>query len=155
MGTEIERKFLVSDDGWRGSVPGRRIRQGYLCLDPERTVRVRTAGERAWLTVKGPTIGVTRPEFDYAIPLADAQQMLDTLCHQPLIDKTRYKIPLGAHLWEVDEFHGANDGLVIAEVELASETEHFERPAWLGAEVSGDARYFNVNLFRRPYGDWD
>lgn len=154
MGTEIERKFLVSGDGWRGSAPGRRIRQGYLSVDPARTVRVRTAGERAWLTVKGAMTGLSRPEFDYAIPLADARQMLDTLCHQPLIDKTRYKIRHGDHLWEVDEFHGANDGLVIAEVELDSETEYFARPPWLGAEVSDDPRYFNVNLFRHPYRDW-
>lgn len=154
MGTEIERKFLVSGDGWRGTEPGPRIRQGYLSLDPARAVRVRTAGERAWLTVKGALTGLSRPEFDYAIPLADACQMLDDLCHQPLIDKTRYKIRHGDHLWEVDEFHGANDGLVIAEVELGSESESFARPPWLGPEVSDDPRYFNINLFRHPYRNW-
>ena len=154
MGTEIERKFLVSGDGWRGNAPGGRIRQGYLSVDPARAVRVRTAGERAWLTVKGALTGLSRPEFDYAIPLADARQMLDALCRQPLIDKTRYHIRHGDHLWEVDEFHGANDGLVIAEVELESETESFARPPWLGPEVSDDPRYFNINLFRHPYRDW-
>lgn len=154
MGTEIERKFLVSGDGWRGGDPVCRIRQGYLSADPARTVRVRTAGERAWVTIKGVTVGCTRPEFDYPIPVADAQQMLDTLCHLPLIDKTRHKIRHGDHLWEVDEFHGANDGLVIAEIELDSETESFARPPWLGLEVSDDPRYFNVNLFRHPHRDW-
>lgn len=154
MSTEIERKFLVSGDDWRDGDPGRRIRQGYLSVDPARAVRVRTAGDRAWLTVKGATSGVSRQEFDYPIPLADAQQMLDTLCHQPLIDKTRHNIRHGVHLWEVDEFHGANDGLVIAEIELGSETESFERPSWLGPEVSDDPRYYNVNLFRYPYRDW-
>ena len=154
MGTEIERKFLVAGDGWRASAPGRHIRQGYLSVDPARAVRVRTAGEKAWLTVKGALTGLSRPEFDYAIPLADARQMLDTLCHQPLIDKTRYKIRHGDHLWEVDEFHGANGGLVIAEVELDSETEIFARPPWLGPEVSDDPRYLNINLFRHAYREW-
>lgn len=154
MKTEIERKFLVSGDGWRPGMPGRRIRQGYLSIDKARTVRLRVAGDQAWLTIKGATTGCTRVEFEYPVPVDDAQQMLDALCLRPLIDKTRYEIRCGNHLWEVDEFHGVNEGLVIAEIELGSEGEAFERPPWLGAEVSDDPRYFNANLVRHPFQAW-
>ncbi len=153
MAKEIERKFLVAGDGWR-SRQGRRYRQAYLSTDKERTVRVRVVDESAWLTIKGLTRGVTRSEFEYPIPLADAETLLEDLCLQPVIDKTRYLVPVGQHTWEVDEFHGVNEGLVVAEIELASEDEAFEKPDWLGEEVSGDSRYFNANLITHPFSQW-
>ncbi len=154
MGTEIERKFLVVGTAWKAGLQGNRVRQGYLCVEKERTVRVRAVDEHGWLTVKGVTRGVSRLEFEYPIPVADAHRLLDALCLQPIIDKTRYEIRHRGHLWEVDEFHGANQGLVVAEIELDSEDEAFARPPWLGDEVSDDARYFNAELVRHPYRDW-
>ena len=154
MGTEIERKFLVSGTSWKTAASGRDIRQGYLSLDKERTVRVRAVEDQAWITVKGLTRRFSRQEFEYEIPLEDARQLLESLCHQPLIEKTRYRVRHGENLWVVDEFHGANDGLVLAEIELASEQENFDRPPWLGAEVSDDARYFNARLAIEPFRDW-
>ena len=153
MGTEIERKFLIASDDWRRDGQGERFQQGYLSVDPDRTVRVRLAGERAQLTIKGRTIGATRPEFEYDIPVEDARQLL-SLCIPPLIDKTRYRLPSGAHTWEVDEFHGVNAGLVVAEVELASEDELVVLPEWVGAEVTGQPDYYNANLIQRPYSTW-
>ncbi|HEX5854752.1 MAG TPA: CYTH domain-containing protein [Thermoanaerobaculia bacterium] len=154
MGLEIERKFLVTDDSWKVLATGVPCRQGYLSSAPERNVRVRIAGEKGTLTVKGLNDGVTRAEFEYAIPAEDAAAMLDRLCEKPLIEKTRYRIPFGAHTWEVDEFHGENAGLVVAEVELRSADEKPARPAWVGREVSSDARYFNSNLAKRPFTTW-
>jgi adenylate cyclase len=146
VGQEIERKFLVRGEPWKQGAPGVRMRQGYLSLDKERTVRVRVAGEQAWLTIKGEPRGLTRAEFEYEIPLADARRLLDELCHQPILDKTRYRIRHGAHMWEIDVFHGPHEGLVLAEIELASENEAFARPHWIAEEVSGDPRYANANL---------
>lgn len=154
MSTEIERKFLVAGPGWKDGAVGRRLRQGYLSVEEERTVRVRAVDDQAWLTIKGLATGFTRVEYEYPIPAADARELLDSLCHQPIIDKTRYAIRHAGHLWEVDEFHGANAGLVVAEIELRSEQEAFTRPPWLGAEVSDDPRYFNANLIRHPFRDW-
>lgn len=154
MSSEIERKYLVLQDAWRPVAPGTLYRQGYLSSAKERVVRVRIAGDAGYLTVKGPTVGVTRPEFDYAIPLADARLMLDRLCERPLIEKTRYRETYKGHRWEIDEFHGDNAGLIIAEIELANEREPFELPPWAGAEVSDDPRYFNSNLARDPYKNW-
>jgi adenylate cyclase len=154
MGMEIERKFLVSGQGWKTGLDGRHYRQGYLSADPGRSVRIRMVGDSAWLTIKGGTTGYSRVEFEYPIPTQDAQHLLDELCIRPVIDKTRHEIRYGAHRWEIDEFHGANEGLVIAEIELAAEDEHFERPPWLGAEVSDDPRYYNVNLARHPFSRW-
>ena len=154
MGEEIERKFLVIGDAWRGPEPGMPFRQGFLSTEPERTVRVRVAGARGWLTIKGKSIGTRRAEFEYEIPLADAQRMLDTLCKRPLIEKVRYVVPVGRHTWEVDVFEGENAGLVVAELELQSEDEGFERPEWIGQEVSHDPRYFNSNLVEHPYSTW-
>jgi adenylate cyclase len=153
MPAEIERKFLVADESWRDGTPGVRIDQGYLSQDPERTVRVRVAGEHAWITIKGRTEGITRAEFEYAIPVEDAQDLLG-LCLPSVIDKTRYEISHGGHLWEIDVFHGANLGLVIAEVELADEAISPDLPPWVGAEVSADARYFNSCLAAVPYAKW-
>lgn len=153
MACEIERKFLVADDSWRGGSPGVRLAQGYLTLDPDRTVRVRLAGENAWLTVKGRTQGITRAEFEYAIPPDDARILLG-MCLPSVIDKTRHRIDFGGHVWEVDVFHGANEGLVLAEVELDYESANPELPPWIGVEVSDDARYYNANLASHPFCDF-
>ena len=153
MGKEIERKFLVTGEAWK-AYPGVTIRQGYLTTDPERTVRVRTKGEKGFLTVKGKTVGAVRAEYEYEIPVEDANQMLDTLCHRPLIEKTRYHAPFGEHLWEVDLFFGENEGLVVAEVELSDEEEEPEMPIWVGEEVTHDPRYFNASLIANPYKNW-
>jgi len=156
MATEIERKFLVSSDAWRDEADvGTRFRQGYLIGAEKASVRVRIEGERANINIKSATLGVRRQEYEYAIPLAEAEEILDTLCEQPQIEKTRYHVPVGGHTWEVDVFAGDNEGLIVAEVELAHEDEPFERPAWLGGEVSHDTRYYNVCLVRHPYKDWD
>ena len=153
MPSEIERKFLVTDDSWRDGTPGVRIAQGYLSHDPERTVRVRIGGEKAWLTIKGRTHGITRAEFEYEIPPDEARSLLG-LCLPSVIDKTRHEISHAGHLWEVDVFHGENAGLLIAEVELADESISPELPPWVGAEVSAEVRYFNACLAVLPYAKW-
>ncbi len=154
MGKEIERKFLVKGTAWKALAPGTVYRQGYLSTVKERTVRVRTVGEKGFLTIKGVTTGVTRAEFEYEVPAADANAMLDGLCEKPLVEKTRYKIPLDGYTWEVDEFHGDNDGLVVAEVELKSADEKPPKPEWVAEEVSSDPRYFNSNLVKKPFKTW-
>ena len=154
MGKEIERKFLVRGDSWRAGAHGKRYRQGYLSTVKERTVRVRVAGDQGYVTIKGITIGDTRPEYEYEIPLADANEMIDKLCERPFIEKTRYRIPQGEVVFEVDEFEGVNHGLIVAEVELKSEDEKFDKPGWLGDEVSNDPRYFNANLVAKPFTTW-
>ena len=152
MATEIERKFLVVGEGWRQG-PGARFLQGYLNRDKHRTVRVRVAGNRAHLTIKGLTTGASRAEFEYAVPLADGEAML-TLCDGPIIEKVRYRTGYQGNSWEIDEFAGANSGLVVAEIELESENESFPKPPWLGPEVTSDPRYFNSNLATNPYSTW-
>jgi adenylate cyclase len=154
MGTEIERKFLVDRTQWAPGPSARRLRQGYLSIDSERTVRVRLAGDAAWLTIKGRTHGISRLEFEFPVPAEDARQMLEHLCIRPIIDKTRHVAHYAGHDWEIDEFHGANAGLVLAEIELAAPDEIFARPPWLGAEVSDDPRYFNACLVNRPFSLW-
>ncbi|WP_456386377.1 CYTH domain-containing protein [Desulfolithobacter sp.] len=155
MGLEIERKFLVRGDTWRNESDGIPYRQGYLCLDRERTVRVRTIDEQqGFVTIKGASAGVTRMEFEYSIPVQDALTMLDNLCEKPLIEKKRYTIMDNGHTWEVDEFFGENQGLIIAEIELTSEDQEFSKPDWVGEEVTGDPRYFNSSLIRAPYATW-
>jgi len=154
MGVEIERKFLLAGDAWRGLGLAVLLRQGYLSSARERVVRVRIEGEQAMLTIKGANVGATRGEWEYPIPLADAVELLDGLCEQPLIEKVRHRIEHAGMVWEVDEFLGANAGLVVAEIELASEDQPFEKPEWIGAEVSGDARYYNANLIRHPFSQW-
>lgn len=153
MPAEIERKFLVTDESWRKGAVGTPYVQGYLSRDPERIVRIRRAGEKAFVTIKGLTTGVTRAEFEYAIPPADADAMF-ALCLGPLIEKTRFLVPWGGKRWEVDEFYGDNAGLIVAELELASEDEVFERPPWLGREVSDDPRYGNSRLVEHPFRTW-
>lgn len=155
MATEIERKFLVKDDSWRNqAAESVDMRQGYLEGGGGASVRIRVQGGRAFLNIKSATLGVWRREYDYAIPLQDAGEMLDHLCQRPLIEKTRYHVPYGDHTWEVDVFEGDNAGLIVAEVELDSEDEVFARPPWLGEEVSHDPRYYNVCLVKHPYKDW-
>lgn len=154
MAHEIERKFLVDVAAWKPVDAGTLFRQGYLSSHKERVVRVRIEGTAAKLTIKGATQGVTRVELEYSIPLGDAELMLATLCEQPLIEKTRHKELHGGKLWEIDVFHGDNDGLVMAELELASEDETYETPAWVLREVSDDPRYYNSNLISAPYKSW-
>jgi CYTH domain-containing protein len=154
MAKEIERKFLVKDDSWRNSGPGKPYRQGYLCTAKERTVRVRTAGDKGFITVKGVSSGAARSEYEYEIPLADANEILDHLTERPLIEKTRYRIPYNGVVWEVDEFGGENRGLVLAEVELKDEHQEFSRPPWIGREVTDDPRFYNVNLVSHPFSKW-
>lgn len=152
MAIEIERKFLVTDDQWRDA-PAVYFCQGYLNRSKERTVRIRVAGERGFLTIKGANKGASRTEFEYEIPLADAKQLL-TLCDGPLIEKYRRNIVHDKMLWEVDEFFGENLGLVVAEIELESEDQSFLKPDWVGEEVTEDARYYNSNLSSLPYNLW-
>jgi adenylate cyclase len=154
MPAEIERKFLLASSEWRSNVTeSRRIAQGYLSRDPARTVRVRISGEKAFMTIKGKTEGISRTEIEFPLPLETAQNLLP-LCFQPLIDKTRHLVPHDGHFWEIDEFHGANTGLIVAEIELEAEDTAFARPDWLGEEVSHDFRYTNASLSERPFREW-
>lgn len=154
MAQEIEKKFLITNEDWRGLAEGRHYCQGYLSTQKGRTVRVRTIGEKGFLTVKGRTVGETRLEFEYEIPIKDARELLRELCHKPLIEKIRYKIPFDGFTWEVDEFAGENQGLIFAEIELKYEGEIFSQPHWIGKEVTDDPRYYNANLVNTPYRDW-
>jgi len=153
MALEIERKFLVNNSAWR-EAQGVMYRQGYLNSVKERTVRVRIIGDKGYLTVKGISRGAVRAEYEYEIPGVEAEAMLDDLCEKPLIEKMRYKIAYKGFVWEVDEFCGDNQGLIVAEVELESEDQKFEPPEWIGEEVTGDPRYFNANLIHHPYCRW-
>lgn len=154
MAKEIERKFLVKSLEWKEQAEGILYRQGYLNSLKERTVRIRTINEKAFITIKGITVGVSRLEFEYEIPFADAKQMLDELVEKPIIEKYRYKLKQGDLMWEIDEFLGENEGLIVAEVELKDAQQTFVKPAWLGEEVSSDPRYFNSNLVLNPYKNW-
>ena len=154
MGVEIERKFLLCGDGWRKLGEPVLLRQGYLSSHPDRTVRVRIEGGKGTMTIKGRSSGATRSEWEYEIPLSDANELLDGLCEKPIIEKHRRRIAFGAHVWEVDEFLGANQGLVVAEVELAFEEQQFDKPDWIGEEVTHDRRYFNSSLIARPFSSW-
>jgi len=155
MATEIERKFLVVDDRWRGESRRRqRLVQGYLANTDRGSIRVRLEGDRASLNIKSMTLDVTRSEFDYPIPVDEAEIILHSLCMKPLIEKTRHYLVHEGHTWEVDEFHGDNAGLVVAEIELRDKSEPFAKPSWLGKEVSDDPRYYNVCLVERPFRSW-
>jgi adenylate cyclase len=153
MGVETERKFLVSDDAWRSQGTPVSYAQGYLARGNGVTVRIRIAGEKAFLTVKGPVEGISRPEYEYPVPVEDARGMM-TLCTDPVIEKQRTRVPHGSHVWEVDEFSGDNSGLIIAEVELSSAEDEVSLPPWVGPEVTGDPRYYNSNLAVHPYRVW-
>ncbi len=153
MALEIERKFLVKGDAWRRE-QGTMYRQGYLNTDKRRNVRVRTINDKGYLAIKGIARGAVRVEYEYDIPRAEAEAMLDDICEKPLIEKKRYKIRFKGVNWEVDEFFGENQGLIVAEVELESEDEEVIKPEWIGEEVTGDPKYFNANLIHHPYNTW-
>ena len=152
MAKEIERKFRVKEGTWR-QAKSTKYRQGYLSTVKERTVRVRTIEDKGYLTIKGISIGASRMEYEYEIPRQDADALLG-ICAKPLIEKNRYKVAHGGFVWEVDEFFGENQGLIVAEIELESEDQYFSMPDWVGEEVSGDPRYFNSNLIKNPYTTW-
>ncbi|MEA5466926.1 CYTH domain-containing protein [Leptothoe sp. PORK10 BA2] len=154
MAQEIERKFLVQNETWRTLAEGRYYCQGYIPTQGKQTVRIRIVGDQGYLTLKGPAKGISRSEFEYAIPLADAQRMLQELCQKPLIEKHRYRIPIGPVVWEVDDFLGENQGLILAEVELTQAEQTVALPSWIGTEVTGDPRYYNSNLVLYPFKDW-
>lgn len=155
MPREIERKFLVSADLWRviAKPTGKHYRQGYILSEEQRTVRVRVAGDKGYLTLKGKTVGISRDEFEYEIPVAEAEDILNKFTNNGT-EKIRYCITAGEHTWEVDEFLGSNKGLIVAEIELKYEDDAFEKPYWVGPEVSADPRYTNASLAVYPYRDW-
>jgi CYTH domain-containing protein len=155
MGFEIERKYLIGHNKWQqiDKPTGQMYRQGYLLTDPEKTIRVRLTETTGFLTIKGLSVGATRPEYEYEIPLQDAKELLDNFSISEL-QKIRYKIKYNNKIWEVDEFLGDNLGLVIAEIELASEEEQFDIPEWIDKEVTGDEKYYNSNLTVEPYKNW-
>lgn len=153
MATEIERKFLLKPGVWKPVLEGRRMTQGYLSRDPDRTVRVRIIGDEAFMTVKSRRTGISRTEIEFPIALDHARDLM-ALCHQPVIDKTRHGVIHDGMLWEVDVFHGANDGLIVAEIELPAEDTSFTRPDWIGEEVSRDPRYTNSRLSETPFQSW-
>ncbi|HOQ75379.1 MAG TPA: CYTH domain-containing protein [Thermoclostridium sp.] len=155
MGKEIERKFLVKDCSYKDKASSCKVyRQGYISVQPDRVIRVRTDGERGYLTLKGPSSGVARLEYEYEIPLPDAEEMLSLMCDKPIIEKRRYIVFHEGVEWEVDEFEGENQGLCIAEIELEQEGQSFSLPPWIGPEVTGDPRYYNANLVKSPYKSW-
>lgn len=153
MAVEVERKFLVKSDSWREGARGCRIRQGYLCIGEDATVRIRSAGERAFITVKSKTEGISRAEFEYTIPSEDAARMLEDLCAKPIIEKVRYEVPFAGKTWTVDVFEADNTGLIVAEIELTGPDEQVELPPWVGEEVTYDPRYRNSALVSAPLGD--
>ncbi|RMH17649.1 MAG: CYTH domain-containing protein [Gammaproteobacteria bacterium] len=156
MGVEIERKFLVKDDTWKAhSIHQEEIAQGYLANTDKCSVRIRLSGESAFLNIKSMTLGVWRQEYDYDIPTEDARSLLKSLCQKPVIEKTRYHVPWKGHVWEIDVFHGANQGLVLAEVELQAEDEAFALPPWIGKEVTHLERYYNVTLVQHSFDQWN
>jgi adenylate cyclase len=154
MGMEIERKFLLRDESWRREAVGTSYTQGYISKEKDHTVRIRIAGEKAYITIKGAVEGISRPEFEYVIPLEDARELMK-LCKGPLIDKTRYRIPFEGLVWEVDVFHGENLGLIVAEVELTDPDQRVVFPPWVGEEVTGDPRFYNSSLSILPFGRWE
>jgi adenylate cyclase len=155
MSIEIEHKFLLATADWRKQIQKSvKYKQGYLSSQPSSSIRVRIADTHAWLNIKSATIGTQRLEFEYEIPLPDAEQIITTLCAKPLIEKTRHFVPNDHNLWEIDEFEGDNQGLIVAEIELSEVGQHFTKPPWLGAEVTHDLRYYNNNLTVNPYKNW-
>lgn len=155
MALEIEHKFLVKGDGWREDADsGQQLRQGYLNTEGDASMRVRVSGDRADLNIKAAVVGNARAEYEYPIPLDDAHEILDNLCGGRIVDKVRYCVKVGGHTWEVDVFEGRNAGLVVAEIELSETGEHFERPDWLGPEITEDKRYYNHYLALYPYREW-
>jgi adenylate cyclase len=155
MAKEIERKFTVTSDTWRVYVTHQEnFIQGYLANNKSCSIRVRLSGDSATLNIKSAALNVYRDEFDYPIPLPDGKELLTRICQPPFIEKTRYYVQYRDHTWEIDEFKGENKGLVIAEIELKSTDELFDRPDWVGKEVSDDYRYYNVMLLEHPFKNW-
>ena len=155
MAVEIEKKFLLANNKWRDKVEKRvKFCQGYLVGSKKASVRVRIEADKSNINIKGATLGIRRQEFEYPIPMEDAKELLETLCDAPLIEKTRHYVYSGDHTWEIDEFSGDNAGLIVAEIELNNENEHFEVQDWLGEEVSEDKRYYNSMLIKNPYKNW-
>ena len=150
---EIERKYLVVNKLYKSGTPIH-ISQGYICSEENRVVRVRIKGDKAYITIKNATIGFARNEYEYEIPVADAEAMLHNTCQQPIIDKTRYVLEHKGFMWEVDEFHGDNEGLVVAEIELEDKDAVFDLPDFVGEEVTGQPQYYNACLFKKPYKKW-
>ncbi|HEY9061415.1 MAG TPA: CYTH domain-containing protein [Pseudobacteroides sp.] len=155
MGSEIERKFLTQSDDYKNMSKGVPYMQGYICSGKGRVVRVRIAGAKGYITIKGPHEGIKRAEYEYEIPVDDAREMLENLCTKPLIEKHRYSVPHEGFIWEIDEFHGENEGLVVAEIELDNENQKFSIPSWIGKEVTGESKYYNSSLIKNPYTKWD
>ncbi|KNY28252.1 CYTH domain-containing protein [Pseudobacteroides cellulosolvens] len=155
MGSEIERKFLTQSNNYRNISEGVPYMQGYICSGKGKVVRVRVAGTKGYITIKGPHKGIKRAEYEYEIPLDDAKEMLENLCSKPLIEKDRFKVNYEGFVWEIDEFHGENEGLVVAEIELTDENQHFTTPEWIGKEVTGDSKYYNSSLIKNPYSKWN
>ena len=153
MAKEIERKFLLKNDNWRRNAKGTFYKQGYLSTQKERTARVRVSGQQAYLTIKGPSHGASRLEFEYKIPVNDALEILQ-LCEKPIIEKTRYIVQLKKLKWEIDEFEGVNKGLILAEIELTHEDQKIELPEWIGDEVTGNPDYYNASLIKKPFSKW-
>jgi adenylate cyclase len=155
MATEIERKFLVTNENWRTQATQQKsIKQGYFGPPNKASIRIRIDGDAANINIKSATLDIVRKEYEISVPLNDAEEMLQHLCERPFIEKVRHLVPQGAHVWEVDEFSGDNQGLIVAEIELSSADEAFEKPDWLGEEVSHDERYYNVRLVKNPYKNW-
>jgi len=155
MAIEIEHKFLLTNDAWRVLASSSVIyKQGYLSSQATSSIRVRISAEKAWLNIKSATIGTQRQEYEYEIPLADANEILLSLCAKPIIEKTRYFVNNNGNIWEIDEFYGDNQGLIVAEIELPCVDTVFQKPHWIGEEVTHDKRYYNNNLATHPYSQW-
>ena len=155
MAIEIEHKFLLLNEDWREQAErSERMTQGYLVAQAKSSVRLRIAGAMAWINIKSATVGTSRSEYEYPVPVSDAEEMLANLAEGPLIDKTRHYVRHGEHLWEIDEFYGDNAGLIVAEIELSAEGEQFDKPTWAGEDVSHDVRYYNSMLTKKPYKSW-
>jgi len=155
MATEIERKFLILNQDWQEYTKSElHIVQGYLATNEFSSTRIRIQNDKANINIKSATLGITRTEFEYSIPVGDARLMLEDLCIKPVIEKTRFTVEHMGHAWEIDVFSGDNEGLIVAEIELSSPDEAFEKPSWIGEEVSNDARYYNACLVNNPYKNW-
>lgn len=152
---EIERKFLVKNTNYREGAIKNSMKQGYIANSPKKSIRVRIGDTKAFLNIKGAITGITRPEFEYEIPLSDAVELLERFAEGPIIEKIRYVVEYEGFKWEIDEFGGENQGLIVAEIELSSEEEYFEKPSWIGEEVTNDLRYLNTNLSIHPFKTWE
>jgi adenylate cyclase len=155
MGLEIEKKYLLKDDSWKKQViSGIYYRQGYISSQPGRVVRIRTIEDKAYLTIKGKSIGAVRSEYEYEIPYEEAVEILTQVCEKPIIEKIRYKLMYKDLLWEIDEFEAENKGLVVAEVELEDESQNIDLPPWVGEEVTTQEKYYNASLVKKPFSAW-